>query len=86
MFDHFSGFLQSFLWENFQSFQKFSTQKPKINSSNLPKLANKTDVMKLSIEIETTSPIEAASGVAKLSGLTLYLFESRITATSTKSD
>lgn len=42
--------------------------------------------MKLSIEMETTSPIEAANGVARLSGLTLYLFDNIITATSTKSN
>jgi hypothetical protein len=41
--------------------------------------------MKLSIEIDTTSPMEAANGVAMLSGFTLYLFESKITATRTKS-
>jgi hypothetical protein len=54
-------------------------------SKNLPKLANKIEVIKLSIEIDTTSPMEAAKGVAKLSGFTLYLFDRRITATSTKS-
>jgi hypothetical protein len=41
--------------------------------------------MKLSIEIDTTSPMEAAKGVAMLSGLTLYLLDRRMTATSTKS-
>lgn len=41
--------------------------------------------MKLSKEIETTSPIEAASGVAKLSGLTLYLLASSTTVAITKS-
>lgn len=51
-----------------------------------PKLANKIDVMKLSIAIETTSPIDAARGVAILSGFTLYLFDSRITAIKTKSE
>ena len=56
-----------------------------LTTTNSPKLANKIEVMKLSSEIETTSPIEAANGVARLSGLTLYLFERRITATSTKS-
>lgn len=34
---------------------------------------------------ETTSPMDAASGVAKLSGFILNLCEIRITATSTKS-
>lgn len=53
---------------------------------NLPKLANNIEVMKLSIEIDTMSPMEAARGVAMLSGFTLYLFDNRITATSTKSD
>jgi hypothetical protein len=41
--------------------------------------------MKLSIAMETRSPIEAASGVAILSGFTLYLFDNKITATKTKS-
>lgn len=41
--------------------------------------------MKLSIAIETTSPMEAASGVAILSGLTLNRFDNKITATKTKS-
>lgn len=50
-----------------------------------PKLANKIDVIKLSIAIDTTSPIDAARGVAILSGLTLYLLDSKITATKTKS-
>lgn len=35
--------------------------------------------------METRSPIEAASGVAILSGFTLYLFDNKITATKTKS-
>lgn len=35
--------------------------------------------------IDTTSPMEAASGVARLSGFRLYFCENRITATSTKS-
>jgi hypothetical protein len=30
----------------------------------LPKFLNKSDVIKLRIEIETTSPIDAANGVA----------------------
>lgn len=47
---------------------------------------NSTDVMKLSIAMETTSPMEAANGVAMLSGFTLNLFDNKITATSTKSD
>lgn len=42
-------------------------------------------MIKLSKEIETTSPIEAARGVARLSGLTLYLFASKITVATTKS-
>lgn len=42
--------------------------------------------MKLSMLIDTTSPILAASGVAMLSGLILYLVVSRMTATRTKSD
>lgn len=33
----------------------------------------------------TTSPIEAASGVARLSGFILYFFDKIITATKTKS-
>lgn len=33
----------------------------------------------------TTSPIEAARGVAKLSGFILYFFDKIITATKTKS-
>lgn len=41
--------------------------------------------MKLSIAMDTRSPIDAASGVAKLSGFTLYLFDNKITATNTKS-
>lgn len=52
---------------------------------NSPRFVNSIVVMKLSMVIETTSPIEAARGVARLSGFTLYLLESRITATSTKS-
>lgn len=56
------------------------------NEQNSPKFANKIDVMKLSIEIDTISPIEAANGVAMLSGFILYLVVSRMTATSTKSD
>ena len=52
---------------------------------NLPKFVKRIDVMKLSMVIDTTSPIEAASGVAILSGFTLYLFDNRITATRTKS-
>lgn len=36
--------------------------------------------------METTSPIEAANGVAMLSGFTLNLFVSRMTATNTKSE
>jgi len=34
------------------------------NTKSLPKLENRIEVMKLSIAIETTSPIEAANGVA----------------------
>lgn len=64
----------------------YSNVEIKSSNGNSPKLANKIDVMKLSIEIDTTSPIEAASGVAMLSGFTLYLFDRRITATSTKSN
>lgn len=41
--------------------------------------------MKLSIAIETTSPMDAASGVAILSGFTLNLLDNKITATKTKS-
>lgn len=36
--------------------------------------------------METTSPMDAAKGVAKLSGFMLYFLESRITATNTKSN
>lgn len=42
--------------------------------------------MKLRSEIDTRSPIDAAKGVAKLSGLTLNLLHSKITPTSTKSN
>lgn len=41
--------------------------------------------MKDSKLIATTSPIEAARGVAKLSGFILYFFDRIITATKTKS-
>lgn len=36
-------------------------------------------------DIETTSPIDAAKGVARLSGFIVVLLEIKITATSTKS-
>lgn len=73
------------------SIASYPKQRPRTNQNlqspkNSPKLANKIDVIKLSIEIDTTSPMDAASGVAMLSGLTLYLFDRRITATSTKSE
>lgn len=42
--------------------------------------------MKDRILNDTTSPIDAANGVAKLSGFILNLCESKITATSTKSE
>lgn len=54
-------------------------------TQNSLKLANKIEVMKLSMAMDTTSPMDAASGVAMLSGFTLYLLDSKITATSTKS-
>lgn len=41
--------------------------------------------MKESKLMETTSPIEAANGVARLSGFILNLLDSKITATNTKS-
>lgn len=41
--------------------------------------------MNESIAIDTTSPMEAASGVAKLSGFILKRFDNKITATKTKS-
>jgi hypothetical protein len=38
------------------------------------------------MDSDTTSPIDAAMGVAKLSGLSLYLTDSKIIPTSRKSD
>lgn len=52
---------------------------------NLHKFANRIDVINESIAIDTTSPMEAASGVAKLSGFILKRFDNKITATKTKS-
>lgn len=41
--------------------------------------------MKESKLMDTTSPIDAASGVARLSGFIFNLLDSKITATNTKS-
>lgn len=43
------------------------------------------EVMNESMVIDTTSPIEAANGVARLSGFNFSFMVSSITATSTKS-
>lgn len=51
----------------------------------LPICSKSSDAIKDKILSDTTSPIDAASGVAKLSGFILNLCESKITATSTKS-
>lgn len=52
---------------------------------NLLRLSNRVDAMKDRTLNETTSPIDAASGVAKLSGFIWIRCDSNITATKTKS-
>lgn len=43
------------------------------------------DVINERMEIDTTSPMDAAKGVAKLSGFILYFLDNKITPTRTKS-
>ena len=54
--------------------------------SILPMFSCNTDAINDSTLNDTTSPIEAAKGVAKLSGFKLYLCEISITATRTTSE
>lgn len=49
-------------------------------------LSNKIEAINDSKLIETTSPMEAAKGVAKLSGFKRYFWDNNITATNTKSE
>lgn len=51
----------------------------------LPIFSNKVDAIKDNTVNETTSPIDAANGVAQLSGLRRIRCERNITATKTKS-
>ena len=51
----------------------------------LPICSNNRDAINESKLIETTSPIDAANGVAKLSGFILNFPDNNITATNTKS-
>lgn len=52
---------------------------------DIPKCSKSNEAIEDRILRDTTSPIDAANGVAKLSGFILNLCDSRITATSTKS-
>lgn len=52
----------------------------------LPLLAYKIEVIKAKSDKVTTSPIAAAMGVAKLSGLSLYRTDNKIIPTNSKSD
>lgn len=47
--------------------------------------SNSIEAIKESMLIETTSPIDAANGVAKLSGFKWNFSDNNITATNTKS-
>lgn len=50
-----------------------------------PRYSNRSDAIKDRTLSDTTSPIEAANGVAKLSGFIRNLRDNNITATKTKS-
>lgn len=52
----------------------------------LPKLSYNNEAIKDNMVRETTSPIDAANGVAILSGFQLNLWDINITATRTKSE